>query len=111
LQVAAAARSAKSWVAEGEKTVTRPGLPAIGTRFEMWYAQAAPFKARMNVLTLTAEGFAEDIRVTSSPGMGLEEKAIECVKAWRWQPGMRDGQPVAVRAKVEVNFRLTDGQR
>ena len=62
-------------------------------------------------LTITADGFADDIKVTSSPGMGLDEKAIECVKAWKWRPGMKGGQPAAVPVTVEVNFRLIDTKR
>ena len=33
------------------------------------------------------------------------ENAIEAVKKWKFRPGMKDGQPVDVKANVEVNFR------
>ena len=52
------------------------------------------------------EGRARDIRVTRSLGMGLDEKAIEAVRNWRFKPGMKGGQAVNVRATIEVNFRL-----
>jgi periplasmic protein TonB len=51
-------------------------------------------------------GRVRDIRVARSLGMGLDEKAIEALEEWRFAPGMKDGQPVAVRVDVEVNFRL-----
>ncbi len=38
--------------------------------------------------------------------MGLDEKAIEAVRQWRFKPGTRGGQPVPVHARVDVNFRL-----
>ena len=51
-------------------------------------------------------GRARDIRVSRSAGLGLDEKAIEAVKKWKFEPGMKDGNPVAVGVNVEVNFRL-----
>jgi TonB family protein len=51
-------------------------------------------------------GHARDIRVSRSVGLGLDEKAIEAVKKWKFEPGMKDGHPVAVGVNVEVNFRL-----
>lgn len=51
-------------------------------------------------------GLARDIHIARSLGMGLDEKAIEAVRKWRFSPGMRDGVPVAVRVNVEVSFHL-----
>jgi periplasmic protein TonB len=44
--------------------------------------------------------------VQRSLGLGLDEKAIEAVKQWKFKPGYKDGQPVKVAATIEVNFRL-----
>jgi TonB family protein len=38
--------------------------------------------------------------------MGLDEKALEAVRTWRFEPARKDGVPVAVQISVEVNFRL-----
>jgi TonB family protein len=57
-------------------------------------------------LVVDAQGQARNIRVARSLGMGLDEKAIEAVKKWRFAPGTKDGSPVAVQVNVEVNFRF-----
>jgi TonB family protein len=53
------------------------------------------------------EGRAGRIIVLSSLGKGLDEKAIEAVKSWRFKPA-RDsaGNPVAVQIPIEVTFRF-----
>src|SRR5258708_2057345 len=51
-------------------------------------------------------GHPRDIRVVRGLGMGLDSKAIEAVKQWRFQPALKDGRPVNVQISVEVGFRL-----
>jgi len=57
-------------------------------------------------LIVDATGRARDIKVVRSLGLGLDEKAIEAVNKWKFRPGVKNGQPVAVMATIEVNFRL-----
>jgi TonB family protein len=57
-------------------------------------------------IVVDTEGHAKDIHVVKSLGMGLDEKAMEAVEKWRFKPGMKGGQAVAVRATIAVNFRL-----
>ena len=52
------------------------------------------------------DGRTHDIRVQRSLGMGLDEKAIEAVQRWKFEPAKKDGVAVAVQVAVEVNFRL-----
>jgi protein TonB len=52
------------------------------------------------------DGRTHDVRVQRSLGMGLDEKAIEAVRNWKFEPATKDGQPVAVQVNVEVDFRL-----
>lgn len=52
------------------------------------------------------DGRPRELRASRSLGMGLDEKAIEAVKLWRFEPAMKDGRPVAVQINIEVNFRL-----
>jgi protein TonB len=37
--------------------------------------------------------------------MGLDEKAVEAVQQYKFKPAMKNGLPVAVYLRVEVNFR------
>lgn len=57
-------------------------------------------------LIVAPDGLPRDIRVARSLGMGLDEKAIEAVSRWRFQPALKDGKPVAVAINIEVQFRL-----
>jgi len=57
-------------------------------------------------LVVNADGKPQDIKVTRPLGMGLDEKAIEAVRQWRFDPAKKDGHPVPVMINVEVNFRL-----
>ena len=60
----------------------------------------------MLAVIIGPDGRARDIRVSRSLGMGLDEKAIETVRTWKFEPARKDGQPVAVVVNIEVNFRL-----
>ncbi len=57
-------------------------------------------------LVVDAEGMPQNIRVTHPVGMGLDDKAIEAVRQWRFSPSLKDGTPVAVRIDVETSFHL-----
>lgn len=53
-----------------------------------------------------ADGRPVSVWITRPLGMGLDEKAIEAVQKWRFDPATKDGEPVAVLLYVEVSFRL-----
>jgi protein TonB len=57
-------------------------------------------------LVVGPDGRPRDIKVSHTLGLGLDEKAIEAVKTWKFEPAMKDGKPVAVQINVEVSFRL-----
>jgi len=52
------------------------------------------------------DGRVRDIQLPRTLGMGLDEKVIEKVKTWKFEPARKDGQAVAVLIAVEVNFHL-----
>lgn len=74
------------------------------------YSEEARKAKYQGVVTLTLivgpDGKPRDIRVLRPLGMGLDQKAIEAVNRWRFEPATKDGRPVAVLINVEVNFRL-----
>jgi TonB family protein len=57
-------------------------------------------------LIVGPDGKPRDIRVLRTLGLGLDEKSIEAVRTWRFEPAMKDGKPVAVQISVEVEFHL-----
>ena len=57
-------------------------------------------------IVVDQNGNAVAPRVVKGLGLGLDEKALEAVRQWKFKPGYKDGKPVAVAATVEVNFRL-----
>ena len=74
------------------------------------YSEEARKAKYQGTVTLYVEvdpsGRATNIRVLHSLGLGLDEKAMDAVKQWKFKPGMKDGKPVTVQASIEVNFRL-----
>ncbi len=57
-------------------------------------------------LIVGTDGHPRDIKVARTLGKGLDEKAIEAVQRWTFEPARKDGKPVAVPVNVEVWFRL-----
>jgi TonB family protein len=58
-------------------------------------------------MIVDANGMPQNPRVVRPLGMGLDEKALEAVRKYRFKPAMKDGKtPVPVMITVEVNFRL-----
>lgn len=58
-------------------------------------------------LIVDAQGNPQNPRVVRALGMGLDDKAIEAVRKYKFKPAMKDGKtPVPVMITVEVNFRL-----
>jgi TonB family protein len=84
--------------------------PALLSKVEPEYSEEARKAKYQGTVLLSVEvdasGRAQNIRVLHSLGLGLDEKAMEAVKKWRFRPGTKDGKPVTVAAQIEVNFRL-----
>jgi len=59
----------------------------------------------LNIVVGT-DGRVHNPRVVRSLGMGLDEKAIEGVKTWKFDPSKKDGRNVAVEMNIEVGLNL-----
>jgi protein TonB len=58
-------------------------------------------------LIVDAQGNPQDIHVARALGMGLDEKAMEAVRRYKFKPALKDGKtPVPVQLSIEVDFRL-----
>ena len=84
--------------------------PQLLTKIEPEYSEEARKAKYQGTVLLYVQvdpsGRAVNMRVLHSLGLGLDEKAMEAVKKWKFRPGTKDGKPVTVEAQIEVNFRL-----
>jgi TonB family protein len=55
-------------------------------------------------LVVDQSGDARGIRIAHARGLGLDERAVEKVKTWKFVPASKDGKPVNVEIAVEMNF-------
>jgi TonB family protein len=60
----------------------------------------------MLIAVITSKGEAHQIRVQKSLDKELDEKAIEALRQWRFQPGQKDNKPVATRVPIEIRFNV-----
>ena len=71
--------------------------------------EARKAKVAGNVLVnlwVDTNGLPSHVRVIRGVGMGLDEKAVEAVRQYRFKPAMESGKPVLVELNVEVNFQI-----
>jgi len=84
--------------------------PSLLYKVEPEYSEEARKAKYQGTVVLYVEvdpsGKAVNPRVIRSLGLGLDEKAIEAVRKWKFRPGYKDGKAVTVAATIEVNFRL-----
>ena len=71
--------------------------------------EARKAKVAGNVLVylwVDQNGNPTHVRVIRGIGMGLDEKAMEAVRQYKFKPARKNGQPVTVEMNVEVNFQI-----
>ena len=70
-------------------------------------ARKAKYEGTVTLWLIVApDGRPHNIRISKSLGMGLDEKAVEAVRQWKFEPARKGGQAVSVQINVEVEFRL-----
>jgi TonB family protein len=84
--------------------------PRLLYKVEPQYSEAAK-KDKLQGSTLLAvmigaDGRPGDIQVVQSLRPDLDANGVAAVQQWRFHPAMRQGAPVAVKAQVEINFKL-----
>ncbi len=88
--------------------------PALMTTSEPQYSWAARLAKRNGLVVFSvvigSDGVPRRIQLVRGCGFGLDEKAAEAVSLWRFEPGVKAGVAIAVRANLEVNFRLLPEQ-
>jgi TonB family protein len=57
-------------------------------------------------IVVRADGGVGDVKVLHGLGSGLDQRAIESVRQWRFSPARRFGTPVDVLVEVAVEFKL-----
>ena len=84
--------------------------PSLIYRSEPEYSpEATQARVQSNVelsITVGEDGRAHDIKVSNGAGFGLDEKAIEAMDKWRFNPATHDGHDVAAPANIEMNFGI-----
>jgi periplasmic protein TonB len=91
----------------GQVNSTSPYFP---TRTSPSYAEPARKRKIQGIVIrsfiVDVSGMPENTTVLLPLGFGLEDKAIDSVRNWRFEPGRMNGQPVRVQVDLEVNFFL-----
>jgi TonB family protein len=84
--------------------------PILLSKTDPEYSEGARLAGLEGTVLLKAvialDGTATDIRVVRPLGLGLNEKAIEAVRGWRFTPGLYKASPAPVLTDLAVNFFL-----
>jgi len=84
--------------------------PSVLSKVEPGYAEEARLATFQGTVVLSVviaeDGTAQNIMVVRPLGMGLDDKAVQAVSKWKFNPGMKNGEAVPVIATIEVNFNL-----
>ena len=86
--------------------------PVVYERMEPLYPEEAR-KARISGIVIVEtkideNGSVVDVKVLKSLPFGLDQAAVDAVKQWKFRPGTKDGQPIAVTFLLTVNFKLAE---
>ncbi len=57
-------------------------------------------------MVVDTQGSPARLKIVNPRGCGLDAKAVEAVRNWKFEPAKKDGEPVPVQIMVEVDFHL-----
>jgi protein TonB len=90
-----------------EDNVTPPGVLLEPEALFQWEQRRTVLDARVLALAFTVgeDGKAQNISIVSPVGMGLDDDTVQALTEWRFKPGIREGKPCPVHARVvfEIN--------
>jgi TonB family protein len=87
--------------------VTPPALTySVDAEFTQKAKQAKYQGVSVVQCVVDTHGMPQHVHTVRKLKMGLDEKAIEAVRQYRFKPGTLDGKPVSVAITIEVNFHL-----
>lgn len=87
--------------------VTRPKLlhsvePAFSTKSNEAFVEGTVTVSAV----VNTHGTLTDVHVLKGLGSTQDQSALDALKEWRFEPGSKDGKPVNVRVKIQVEFHL-----
>jgi TonB family protein len=96
-------------VSGGGPTVHMPEV--VHQEKPKYTAEAMRARIQGNVLVAAVvgiDGTVQDPKIVQSldSELGLDNQALECAKAWQFQPGTKDDVPVPVMVTIDVRFAI-----
>jgi TonB family protein len=86
--------------------------PVLTKEVKPNYTKSPMRRKVQGVVELTAvvltDGTVDHVKVIRSLDEELDEQAVKAARQWRFRPGTKDGQPVAVQVSIELTFTLRD---
>jgi TonB family protein len=95
-------------VAGGKPVLHRIAIPHLCTQDYL----AEPSKAAISGttivrFTITVEGAVRDPSIDISSGNAfLDAASLTCARDWRYRPAVKDGQPIAVPWRAQIDWRV-----
>lgn len=92
--------------------VSEPGVvaPRVLSKVDANYTQEARDAKIEGTVVVDVEvhpdGKAHNLKVERTLDPGLDRSALDAISAWRFQPATKNGKPIAVKATIEINFKL-----
>ena len=89
--------------------ITPPRLSEVANPYYTPEARKKKIEGTVTLaIVVNQKGDVTDAKVVKGLGYGLDENAIVAVKEWKYTPTEKDGEPIAVKMEVTIDFYLHD---